>query len=36
MKELTDDLQPKEREARKALAEAAAHELFGWFVGVPG
>ena len=27
MKELTDDLQPKEREARKALAEAVAHEL---------
>jgi hypothetical protein len=27
MKELTDVLQPKEREARKALAEAVAHEL---------
>jgi hypothetical protein len=27
MKELTEDLQPKERSARQALAEAIAHEL---------
>ena len=27
MKELTDDLQPKEQAARKILAEAIAHEL---------
>jgi hypothetical protein len=27
MKELTEDLQPKERAARKTLAEAVAHEL---------